>query len=191
MRYALDWCLFKLPKGDNETASDQCVTACGRISNALEINLLNATASSTYDYCQDPEFLPNIDSCASCYKTVPNQLYLSNCKQISLASAKQCPNLAFSVLNTLGYACQNQPSSVLPFPVKPSDIFTYQPPSNFSDLATTSASSHGISHDARVRTSPAHYAFVQARSGALKHCLCAPVLRRKHNADLEKHNRSP
>lgn len=131
MRYALDWCLFDFPGGDNETAADQCA-ACGRISKALEINLLNATASSTYDYCQDPEFLPNVGSCASCYKTVPNQLYLSN------------------FLNTLGYACQNQPSPVLPFPVKPSDIFTYQPPSNFSALGATSASSHGLSHDARV-----------------------------------------
>ncbi|KAL9067393.1 MAG: hypothetical protein Q9161_006902 [Pseudevernia consocians] len=132
MRYALDWCLLDFPKGDNETASDQCTTACGRISNALELNILNATASSTYDYCQDPEFVPNVGSCASCYKEVPNQLYLSN------------------FLNTLEYACQNQPSPVLPFPVKPSDIFTYQPPSNFSNLGATSTSPHGISHDARV-----------------------------------------
>ncbi|CAF9929878.1 hypothetical protein IMSHALPRED_008021 [Imshaugia aleurites] len=132
MRYALDWCLFGFPQGDKETASDQCITACGRISNALEINIPNATASSTYDYCQNPDFLPNVGSCASCYKKVPNQLYLSN------------------FLNTLGYACQNQPSPVLPFPVKPSDIFTYQPPSNFSTLGATSTSSHGLSHDARV-----------------------------------------
>lgn len=132
MRYALGWCLYDFPPGDNETASDQCITDCGRISNALEINLVNATASSTYDYCQDPEFLPNVGSCASCYKKVPDQLYLSN------------------FLSTLEYACQNQPSPVLPFPVKPSDIFTYQPPSNFSDLGAISTSSHGITHDARV-----------------------------------------
>ena len=149
MRYALDWCLFDFPKGDNETAADQCTT-CGRISKALEINLLNATASSTYDYCQDPEFLPNVGSCASCYKNVPNQLYLSNCKHFSPASEDQCTKRKYPVLNTLEYACQNQPSPVLPFPVKPSDIFTYQPPSNFSALGATSASSHGLSHDARV-----------------------------------------
>ncbi len=150
MRYALDWCLFDFPKGDNETASDQCVTACGRISNALEINLLSATASSTYDFCQDPDFLPNVGSCASCYKKVPNQLYLSNCKHSSLASQDRCPDKTYLVLNTLEYACQSQPSPVLPFPVKPSDIFTSQPPSNFSDLGTNSTSSRGISHDARV-----------------------------------------
>lgn len=150
MRYALDWCLFDFPHGDNETASDQCTTACGRISNALEINLLDAAASSTYDYCQDPEFLPNAESCASCYENVPNQLYLSNCKHSSLASEDRCPDGTYLVLHTLEYACQNQPSPVLPFPVKPSDIFTYQPPSNFSDLGAISTSSHGISHDARV-----------------------------------------
>lgn len=150
MRYALDWCLFDFPQGDNETASNQCILACGRISKALEINLLNATASSTYDYCQDPEFLPNVGSCASCYKKVPNQLYLSNCKHSSLASEDRCPNKMSLVLNTIEYACQKLPSPVLPFPVKPSDIFTDQPPSNFSDLGATSTSSHGISRDARV-----------------------------------------
>ena len=150
MRYALDWCLFNFPQDDNETASDQCITACGRIANALEINLRNATASSTYDYCQNSDFLPNVGSCASCYSKVPNQLYLSNCKHLFLASEDHCPDKTYLVLNTLEYACQNQPSPVLPFPVKPSNIFTYQPPSNFSDLGTTGTSSHAISHDARV-----------------------------------------
>ena len=92
MRYALDWCLFGFPQGDKETASNQCIPACGRISNALEINLLNVTASSTYDFCQDPDFLPNVGSCASCYKTVPNQLYLSNCKRSFPTSGDRHPN---------------------------------------------------------------------------------------------------
>ena len=85
MRYALDWCLFDFPQSGKKTASDQCSTACGSISSALEMNLLNVTASSTYDYCQDPNFLPNVGSCASCYQNVPNQLFLSNCEQSSLA----------------------------------------------------------------------------------------------------------
>lgn len=150
MRYALDWCLFGFPRGNKEIASAQCNTACGRISNALKTNLPNATASSTYDYCQDPNFLPNVGSCASCYKNVPNQLYLSNCKLSSLTGEDCCPDKMNPVLNTLEYACQNQPSPVLPFAVKPSDIFTYQPPSDFSVLGTDSSSSHGLSHDARV-----------------------------------------
>ena len=150
MRYALDWCLFGFPQGDKEIASAQCSTACGGISNALKIHLPNATVSSTYDYCQDPDFLPNVGSCASCYKNVSNQLYLSNCKHSSLTSQDRCPDAMALVLNTLEYACQNQPSPVLPFPVKPSDIFTYEPPSNFSDLGTTSTSSHGLSHEARI-----------------------------------------
>lgn len=150
MRYALDWCLFGFPQGDKEIASAQCSTACGRISNALKTNLPNATASSTYDYCRDPNFLPNVGSCAACYKNVPNQLYLSNCKHSSLTSEDCCPDKMNPVLKTIEYACQNQPSPVLPFAVKPSDIFTNQPPSNFSDLGTNSSSSHGLSHDARV-----------------------------------------
>ena len=150
MRYALDWCLFGFPQGDNKTASDQCIPACGRIANALETNLLNISASSTYDYCQDPDFLPNVGSCASCYKSVPNQLYLSNCKRSFLSSGGRHPNNSSLVLNTLEFACQNQASPVLDFPVKPSDIFTYQPPSNFSDLGAGGTPSHGISHAARI-----------------------------------------
>ena len=95
MRYALDWCLFGYPQGDREIASAQCTTACGRISNALEINLPNASASSTYDYCQDPEFLPNVGSCASCYKNVPNQLYLSNCKHSFLVRMAWCTKIKY------------------------------------------------------------------------------------------------
>ena len=152
MRYALDWCLFGYPQGDKEIASAQCTTACGRISSALEISLPNASASSTYDYCQDPEFLPNVGSCASCYKIVPNQLYMSNCKYSSLVNKACSTKIRNAVLNTLEYACQIQPSPVLQFPVKPSNIFTDQPPSNFSTLgtSTSSTSSHGLSHEARV-----------------------------------------
>ena len=90
MRYALDWCLYGFPKRGAKVASDQCSTACGRISKALEINLLNVTASSTYDYCQDPDFLPNVGSCASCYMDVPNQLYMSNCECFALREQRLC-----------------------------------------------------------------------------------------------------
>ena len=91
MRYALDWCLLDSLQGNKEAASNQCATACGRISNALKTNHLNATASSTYDYCQDPEFLPNAGSCASCYEKVPNQLYLSNCKYFTSQAKVDAP----------------------------------------------------------------------------------------------------
>ena len=83
MRYALDWCLFEFPKRINQSAANQCTLSCAKVSNALQINILSPNASTTYDYCQDPRFLPNVDDCAACYKAVPDQLYLSNCKSNS------------------------------------------------------------------------------------------------------------
>ena len=83
MRYALDWCLFNYPQSKNQTVSNTCSTSCSPISNALETNILTPNASTTYDYCQDPNFLSNVDSCASCYKIIPNHLYMSNCKTLA------------------------------------------------------------------------------------------------------------
>ncbi len=82
MRYALDWCLFDYPESKNETASNTCKISCAPIANALETNILTPNASTTYDYCHDQDFLPNVGACASCYKIIPNQLYISNCKGI-------------------------------------------------------------------------------------------------------------
>ncbi|MCJ1453438.1 hypothetical protein MMC28_003785 [Mycoblastus sanguinarius] len=133
MRYTLDWCLYDFPQDAGQTASNQCTSSCAEISNSLETNILQSNASTTYDYCQDPKFLSNVNDCASCYKIIPNQLYLSN------------------FLNTLQYACKIQPPPALPFPIKSSDIFTYHPPSNYSDIsASHTSSSHSLSHNART-----------------------------------------
>lgn len=84
MRYALSWCLFEFPQPKNQTVSNTCTTTCAPISNALETNILTPNATTTYDYCRDPNFLPNVGACASCYKIIPNQLYMSNCMAIKL-----------------------------------------------------------------------------------------------------------
>lgn len=80
MRYALDWCIFDYPQTKNLSVSNTCTASCAPIYNALETNLLTPNASSTYDYCEDPNFRPNVGVCATCYKIIPNQLYLSNCE---------------------------------------------------------------------------------------------------------------
>jgi len=84
MRYALDWCLFEFHKHENQSAANQCTSSCANISTALEINVLTPNATTTYDYCQDQNFLPNVEACAACYKVIPDQLYLSNCKLFSV-----------------------------------------------------------------------------------------------------------
>lgn len=80
MRYAVDWCLFDFLKHENQSAANQCTSSCTKISNALEINILAPNATTTYDYCEDLAFLPNVEGCAACYQVIPDQLYLSNCK---------------------------------------------------------------------------------------------------------------
>ena len=91
MRYTLDWCLFGFPNNGNQSSissqTTQCQTSCTNMSKSLEINILTPNTTSTYDYCEDPNFLPNVDGCAKCLAKVPNQLYSANCK-LSRRTAK-------------------------------------------------------------------------------------------------------
>ena len=82
MRYALDWCLFNYTSLNNQSAANSCSNFCAPISNALKTNLLTPNSSTTYDFCQNADFLNNVEPCASCYKIIPNQLYMSNCEFI-------------------------------------------------------------------------------------------------------------
>ena len=85
MRYAVDWCLFDYPDPQNQTVSNACTSSCAPIAPALRTNILTPNASTTYDFCQDPNFLPNVGACASCYEIIPNQLYISNCESACFA----------------------------------------------------------------------------------------------------------
>ncbi|KAL8794369.1 MAG: hypothetical protein Q9195_003067 [Heterodermia aff. obscurata] len=78
MRYAVDTCAFDFPQANNKTMSYSCQNACVKLSASLETNIQNPRNSTPYDYCQDENFVPNIDSCASCYSVHPDQVYLSN-----------------------------------------------------------------------------------------------------------------
>lgn len=80
MRYAVDTCAFDFPQANNKTMSYSCQNACVKLSTSLETNIQNPSNSTPYDYCQDETFVPNIDSCASCYAVHPDQVYLSNCE---------------------------------------------------------------------------------------------------------------
>ena len=79
MRYAVDTCVFNFPESNNQTVSATCQD-CSKLSSSLETNIQHPSNSTAYDYCQDPEFVPNIDGCAACYSVHPDQVYLSNCK---------------------------------------------------------------------------------------------------------------
>lgn len=85
IRYTLGSCLFNFNNSSNTTnaitkAIPQCVDSCSKISDSIETNLANPTNATTYDYCSQPDFMLNVDACASCYNVVQNQRYLSNCK---------------------------------------------------------------------------------------------------------------
>ena len=86
MRYAVDTCVFKFPESNNQTVSATCQD-CTKLSTSLETNIQAPRNSTAYDYCQDPEFVPNIDGCAACYSVHPDQVYLSNCKVFSTCGA--------------------------------------------------------------------------------------------------------
>ena len=86
MRYAVDTCIFKFPETNNQTVSATCQD-CTKLSASLETNIQDPRNSTAYDYCQDPEFVPNIDGCAACYSVHPDHVYLSNCKVYSTNGA--------------------------------------------------------------------------------------------------------
>jgi len=81
MRYALDECLYSYPKNLSQDPLpwNQCSTPCSPISSALETHLDSPNSSSTFDFCQSGVFLNQVQNCASCYRIIPDQLYLSNC----------------------------------------------------------------------------------------------------------------
>ena len=75
----MDVCAFDFPQANNKTMFNSCQDTCIKLSASLETNIQNPRISTPYDYCQDEDFVPNIDSCASCYSVRPDQVYLSNC----------------------------------------------------------------------------------------------------------------
>lgn len=97
MRYAIDTCVYDYPQFINQTTSKPCQHSCANISKAMETNNLQADGSSPYDYCQDPSFESNVESCASCYSIVPDQVYISNCKSCNSTSCGLHPNICASL----------------------------------------------------------------------------------------------
>ncbi|MCJ1430113.1 hypothetical protein MMC29_008028 [Sticta canariensis] len=87
MRYTLSWCLFGFPGSSDHSAISTCSEQCGNIADGLEKNILNASATTPYDYCD--------------------------------------------VLNLLYSACGSQILPPASFPIKPSQVFTTDPPANY------------------------------------------------------------
>ena len=80
IRYTLSWCLFGFPGSGAVDAVSPCHESCSTLSKGLEKNILNSSASTSYDYCEDLKSTADVDSCAICYSQIKNQKYLSNCK---------------------------------------------------------------------------------------------------------------
>ena len=80
MRYTVDYCLFKQPTSNASTSLNQCTGPCAGLSESIQINLFTPNTSHTFDYCADRSFKDKAVSCASCYKVIPDQIFLSNCE---------------------------------------------------------------------------------------------------------------
>ena len=85
LRYTLDECLFSRRNTTDPLPAGQCSNSCAQISDSIQTNILTPDQSTAYDYCADPNFLQNAESCASCYRVIPNQIYLSNCEPPTLS----------------------------------------------------------------------------------------------------------
>lgn len=112
IRYTLSWCIFGVPGfGDNSSISP-CSDTCRNISDAVEKDILNATASSTYDFCDELSSPADLSLCSSCYSPIKTQFYLSNCK------LPKNPFLAFANLGGVFFFFRFEPS---PFSMRAQD----------------------------------------------------------------------
>ena len=80
IRYTLSWCILGFTGFLDNSYISPCSQTCRNISDAVEKNILNATASSTYDFCDELSSPADLSPCSSCYSPIKTQLYLSNCK---------------------------------------------------------------------------------------------------------------
>lgn len=80
MRYTLTWCLFGFSDSSDHGAISPCSEQCDNIADGLKKNMLNASATTPYDYCDGFISIVDVNSCADCYSRINTQFYLSNCK---------------------------------------------------------------------------------------------------------------
>ncbi len=144
-RYTLNWCLW----GATIDASVAlCDEACQPIKESLNVTLENSNSPTPYGYCEDLD-REGFANCAACYAKVSDRKYLSNCKVNTTCFVIQLDILIYyprSVLNLLSSACEWQILPPKKFPIKGSQVFTQNPPSNYSSPSDSS----GLSTEAKL-----------------------------------------
>lgn len=149
IRYTLSWCIFGVRGFGDHSSISPCSETCRNISDVVEKNILNATASSTYDYCNELNSPADLSPCASCFSPIKTQLYLSNCKLSTnpfLLLLTSC--FFYTDLGLLRSACELKIPIPTPFPIVGSQIFTSTPPDNYSP--SPNSTSNGLSHGAKL-----------------------------------------
>ena len=79
MRYTVDQCLSSIPNKTTPSSTSPCNAPCATLSSSIQRNLQTPNASCPYDYCSDRTFIQEAQGCASCYRVIPDQMYISNC----------------------------------------------------------------------------------------------------------------
>lgn len=79
MRFTVDQCIFNRLNRTTPTSTSRCNAPCATLSSSIQRNLQTPNASCPYDYCSDRTFIQEAQSCASCYRVIPDQIFISNC----------------------------------------------------------------------------------------------------------------
>ncbi|KAI2641509.1 hypothetical protein GGS26DRAFT_585900 [Hypomontagnella submonticulosa] len=95
LRYSVDVCLYGFPNA-TKTISSPCDIdyACRPLKNALEIGNLNPNNGSQLDYCtaNSGAFTgSHLQDCIQCFRSSPNQFYISNFLTALKAGCEQKP----------------------------------------------------------------------------------------------------
>ena len=156
----MSWCIFGVPGFGDHSSISPCSDTCRNISDAVEKDILNPTASTTYDFCDQLSSPADLSLCSSCYSPIKTQFYLSNCKShtsinpLFLLSANLDIRgggreksffflllfLILQDLNLLRSACELKIPIPTPFPIIGSQIFTNIPLGNYSSSSSSSKS---------------------------------------------------
>ncbi|KAI0377932.1 hypothetical protein F5Y04DRAFT_167962 [Hypomontagnella monticulosa] len=95
IRYSVDVCLYGFPNA-TKTISSPCDIdyACRPLKKALEIGNLNPNNGTQLDYCSADGGVFNgshLQDCVQCFRSSPNQFYLSNFLTALKAGCEQTP----------------------------------------------------------------------------------------------------
>jgi len=125
-RYALAGCMFAWPEA-HISISSPCQVSCAALNASIDYQITNdtSTARPGEAFCNVGTFdSTTINRCAFCYSFIPQQLFLANCKALTVFP------LGLFCVTDASQSCKHYISPVSNHPFRASHSFPLLPPSS-------------------------------------------------------------